>query len=35
LIGQGALAFQLWFGVLPDRAIARERLMRILAERGG
>ncbi len=31
LIHQGALAFHLWFGVMPDTAKARERLMAALA----
>lgn len=35
LVGQGALAFQLWFGIMPDRRMARARLMAALAERGG
>lgn len=34
LIHQGALAFELWFGVKPDTAKARERLLKILPERG-
>ena len=33
LIHQGALAFDIWFGVKPDTAKARERLLAILAAR--
>jgi shikimate dehydrogenase len=33
LIHQGALAFDLWFGVKPDVAIARTRLLQAIAER--
>ncbi len=33
LIHQGALAFEIWFGIKPDTAKARERLLAILAAR--
>ena len=33
LIHQGALAFEIWFGIKPDAAKARERLLAILAAR--
>jgi shikimate dehydrogenase len=32
LIHQGALAFEIWFGVLPDVRTARARIMQALAE---
>lgn len=32
LVGQGALAFQHWFGVAPDRAAGRRRLLQALGE---
>jgi shikimate dehydrogenase len=35
LIHQGALAFDIWFGVMPDVRSARARLMRAIAEREG
>lgn len=35
LIHQGALAFEIWFGVKPDTKMARERLLKIIAEREG
>lgn len=34
LIGQGALAFELWFGIQPDVARARKRLLAALGEGG-
>lgn len=33
LIHQGALAFEIWFGVKPDVTIARQRLLAAIAER--
>jgi shikimate dehydrogenase len=33
LIHQGALAFEIWFGIKPDTAKARERLLAIMAAR--
>jgi shikimate dehydrogenase len=33
LIHQGALAFEIWFGIKPDAAAARRRLMAILESR--
>jgi shikimate dehydrogenase len=33
LIHQGALAFEIWFGIKPDTAKARERLLKIIAAR--
>jgi shikimate dehydrogenase len=33
LIHQGALAFELWFGVKPDTTRARARLVQAIAER--
>jgi shikimate dehydrogenase len=33
LVGQGALAFEHWFGVAPDRAAGRLRLLQALGER--
>lgn len=35
LIHQGALAFEMWFGMRPDTRVARQRLLRVLAERQG
>ena len=34
LIHQGALAFEIWFGIKPDAAKARERLLKIIGARG-